>query len=329
MFGGVPKRTPPYVLGGVNLGSKKWSFSLNARDFLSDGERESAHSGCFQKERQKSKAGSVKLSFGRCEWTAVLVAAFLVLFPLSIHPAMYLVNIYRHPDSSKSHDLAALIGWLTLGAIVFQAWTSRVQAKISARQADLMEKQAAIAERQARAAELQTKVLLQQTDLLRKQKEIARQGHLIVHRPRMIVRAVEIARARAGRDPTDLLYADFIITNIGESAAEIVAIGFMVKRRSNALSEILVEEFMRNPIDSWKKFEAGSSVKTNICDTCTYGEFGEIYERRDLLNYIVFAGAILYKDELGVMRRTHVWRKLDYVSMQFVPSTNREYEYAD
>jgi hypothetical protein len=97
------------------------------------------------------------------ELIAFILVALFILAPLYCGETQIFVYTNRDTGGGQSPNSGEIIGWLTLGVLVFQAWIFSRQAGIMGEQNALMNRQAEISETQVLVAERLERALLLQS----------------------------------------------------------------------------------------------------------------------------------------------------------------------
>ena len=175
---------------------------------------------------------------------------------------------------------------------------------------------------------LQFRVYRGQHEIMAKQAEIAKQAFIATHRPRLVIRDMTLIESPLTPDhPTSVR---FLVVNVGESDA--------VERESHVEAhnvgaapfgtQTQGRSFIRG-----ERFSAGESRIYNIQSPTNWPTIQNIKNRQinnlSSSDFFVFRGAIVYRDENGVTRRTAVWRSYDFRDRRFRATDDTDYEYAD
>ena len=253
-----------------------------------------------------------QIKIERCDWAAILVAALLILGPLS----WPLIHHVWQPEAQNQADggqpyqriqtivagFSALVSFLTLGAILFQASIARGQAEIS-----------------------------------RQQTDIQRAQHVALNRPRLIVREVERRDSRAG----GRIFVSFHVVNIGGGDARpsaSVRRNHILSKRRGPFSIFPVPINGPNGSLVMENFLGSDTLSTQeerVFDDnagATEIELGQIEARwtmgQNTDDIWVFHGTIYYADLNGAVYRTSFWREYNFETRRFVATDNTEYEHS-
>jgi hypothetical protein len=147
-------------------------------------------------------------------------------------------------------------------------------------------------------------------------------------RPKVIIRGGFVD----GVGQVEQAAMEFVITNIGANIAHVEATTFAARlvdysygtcdlfAKSFSLPKMSLEPGEGHPHSFTMDKETTEALRI-VDRSHRYGT----EEKKT----IVFAGTIKYRDDLGVLRRTGIFRKYSAVEQRFVPHTDSDYEYAD
>lgn len=152
---------------------------------------------------------------------------------------------------------------------------------------------------------------------------------ILQFRPKVIIRGGHVVDADRLEEAT----MEFAITNIGASAATVLEtelVAKLVKYPSPTVS--LFEQSF--PISQLKLEPGKGHLHTFTLDKETTAaiqqmDFDHRNEAGKSKKTILFAGTLRYRDELGILRRTGIFREYCAAKRRFVSLNDPDYEYAD
>lgn len=182
------------------------------------------------------------------------------------------------------------------------------------------------------------RVTKKSADAVKQAADVARDEFLSTHRPKLIVRRIATKEIKGAHDT---LGVDFVIANIGDTAAKIIEISTKLWHEQSG--EVL-EDFPARP-----PYGASTSVSITIQSGESYmythaGEeillslvpFEEGYTKVSVPkgratsgSDFLFLGYIVYEDGLRKKRRTAFCRRYDFGTKRFTPIDDPDYEYQD
>jgi hypothetical protein len=185
----------------------------------------------------------------------------------------------------------------------------------------------------------QARILKRQVGISEQQNRILTRQHVAAHRPKIIVRSVDILPSDTDGQPTERRpTVHYLVSNVGGSTATIVEGGFCAHAWRQRSSPFITGT-RKSPWPTERaKLEAGESWEFYLASEIDFAEFGKIMASSELQRKgqppvypfdFVFRGSILYSDENGVKRRTSVWRTCESWSLLMKPSADADYEYSD
>ncbi len=182
-----------------------------------------------------------------------------------------------------------------------------------------------IAEDQTGVANKQASIAGLQADISERQKEIARQEFLTTHRPRIIVRDVR----QLDCNPGDAIEINFRVVNTGATTAHIIASSFDIWRFGIAASYKALE----TPQAGAENWIGNRPLASNAVFDLTYtnGQWhpGDFHAHVDQDRGVFFGGQIIYRDEIGNVRRVGILRRLDVSARRFHAVRDSDYDYED
>ncbi len=165
---------------------------------------------------------------------------------------------------------------------------------------------------------------------MEKQHEVGRRQYFLTHRPKLIVREIDILFVK----PT--LKLRYVVANTGASEGRIVESHAEIQLVNDGHIHPLQPTEGANPIGD---VEIAPSLNVwRECDS-TFNQFGMFsiaHQKNDGLRgprrsdpLLLFRGFVIYEDGAKIRRRTAFCRSYDWDRERFITLDDPDYEYAD